>query len=176
MIVTETWDAMAPGPNYCPSCGEPGFGSDWPPEPSSLLLRQAFLREADDQQEAAVKALLVATALDVMLEWILAAGAEYLSSESVEIARLVERVREADLSSEQRLDMLEHMTDIDLRDVARLRGEPTLPARWRDLRVRRDRFLHEQQQFAFDGLTEADLAETARAAVKVMAHVNNLIW
>lgn len=176
MMVTEGWDAQAPAPNPCPNCGESGFGLDWPPEPSRLLLRQAFLREPSDQEEAAVQALLVAAALDVTLEWILAAGAEYLSSESTEIAHLVDRVRETDLSTEQRLDMLEDMTDIDLREVAGFRDEPDFPARWRDLRERRDLFLHEQQQFAFDGLAQADLAETARAAVKVMAHVNNLVW
>lgn len=149
---------------------------DWPPEPSRLLLRHALAREPDDQEEAAVKALLVATALDVMLEWVLAAAAEYLSSESPEIARLADRVRDADVTAEKRLDLLEDITDISIADVSRFREEPDLPASWRDLRERRDLFLHEQQQFAFDGLTEASLAETARAAVKVLAHVNNLVW
>jgi hypothetical protein len=176
MMVTEGWDAMAPPPNRCPSCGEPGFGLDWPPEPSRLLLRQAFLREAEDQEEFAVHAFLVAAALDVALEWILAAAIEYLSTESLDIARLIEPVREAGLSTEQRLDLLEEVADIRLRPVADLREESDFPGRWRDLRERRDHFLHDQEMFAFDGLTQLDLAETARMGVKILAHVNNIIW
>jgi hypothetical protein len=176
MMVTEGWDAMAPPPNRCPHCGESGFGLDWPPEPSRLLLRQAFVREADDQDESAVKAFLVTAALDVVLEWILTAAVEYLSTESLDVARLIEPVREPGLLTEQRLDLLVDVADIRLRPVADLLEEPEFPGRWADLRTRRDRFLHAQEMFAFEGLTEADLAETARMAVKVLAHINNMIW
>jgi len=176
MIVTEGWDATAPPPNRCPSCQESGFGLDWPPEPSRLLLRQAFLQDADDQEELAVKAFLVAAAMDVVLEWILGAAVEYLSTESLDVARLIEPVREASLSAEERLDLLEEVTDIRLRGVAELLGEPDFPRKWKDLRERRNRFLHTQEMFAFDGLEEVDLAETARMGVKVLARINNMVW
>jgi hypothetical protein len=68
------------------------------------------------------------------------------------------------------------VTDIRLRGIAELLEEPDFPGRWKDLRERRDRFLHTQEMFAFDGLEEVDLAETARMGVKVLAHINNMIW
>jgi hypothetical protein len=176
MMVTEGWDALAPAPNLCPDCGQSGFGVDWPPEPSRLLLKQAFHREPDDQEEFAVKALLVAAAVDVILEWVLCAAVDYLSTESQEVARLVDKVRQAGFSTEQRMKMLKEVTDIPLSRLAGLHEELEFPPRWRELRQRRDRFLHSQEMFAFDGLKEDDLFGVARAAVKVFAHVNNMVW
>ena len=175
-MVSEGWDALAPAPNPCPNCGESGFGVDWPPEPSRLLLKQAFHREADDQEEAAVKAFLVAAAADIILDWVLCAAAEYLSTESLEVARLLEVAHEAALSTEQRMNMLKEVTDIRYQDVAEFQGEAEFPARWRDLRERRDSFVHSHQMFAFDSVSESDLFEVARMAVKVFAHVNNMVW
>ena len=176
MVVSESWDALAPDPGPCPSCGERGYGAEWPPEPARLLLRYAFLREADDQEEAAAQAYLVATALDVMLAWVLRMAVDYLSTDNYDVARLIDRVREPGLSSKERLELLDYVADADLRQVSSFKEVPEFPSRWKDLGERRDRFLHEQQQSAFDGLTEADLAETTRAAVAVMAHVNNMVW
>jgi hypothetical protein len=191
MIVTEGWDPEdpeAPASNRCPNCDEPDFGVSWPPEPAGLLLHQAFSRsagESDEVEEAdeaegqeldAVRALLVATALDVILEWMLRAAANYLPEDSPELARLAEPVHEASLTTEQRLDSLEELVGIRLHKVAAEQEEPEFPGWWRELRTRRDRFLHSQDMRAFDDLTEEGLAETARMAVKVLAHVNNLIW
>jgi hypothetical protein len=196
MIVTEGWDPDAPAPNRCPSCDEPDFGASWPPEPARLLLNQAFslraegpeeMEEADEagglgldevegQELGAVRAFLVATALDVILEWILKAAANYLPEDSPELARLAEPVHEASLTTEERLDSLEQLSGIRLHTAAAEQEEPELPGWWRELRTRRDRFVHSQDMRAFDDLTEEGLAETARMAVKVLAHVNNSIW
>ncbi len=176
MVTSEGWDALVPAPGSCPNCGERGYGAEWPPEPARLLLRHAFLREADDQEEAAARAYLVATALDVMLAWVLRMAVDYLSTDSHDVARLIDRVREPGLSPKERLELLDYVADADLGQVSRLKEVPDFPSQWKDLRERRDRFLHEQQQSAFEGLTEADLADTARAAVAVMAHINNMVW
>jgi hypothetical protein len=176
MMVSKGWDVSAASSDRCPHCRGSGFGADWPPEPSRLLLRQVFHLEAEDEEQFAVKAFVVAAALDALLNWVLRAAVEYLSTESLDVARYLEVVRAPGLSTEQRLDILKRVTDIRLSQVAELREEPDFPARWKDLRARRDRFLHSQDMFAFDGLTEPDLAETARMAVKVFAHVNNMVW
>jgi hypothetical protein len=176
MMVSEGWDVSARSSERCPQCHEQGFGADWPPEPARLLLRQAFHREADDQDEFAVKAFLVAEAVDAILAWVLRAAVDYLSTESLDVARYIDVVGAPGLSTEQRLDILKKVTDIRLSQVAELREEPDFTAAWKDLRARRDRFLHAQDLLAFDGLAETDLAETARMAVKVFAHVNNMVW
>lgn len=176
MMVSEGWDSLPPSSVPCPHCGEKGFGADWPPQPARLILRQAFQREADEQGEFAVKAFLVAAALDVLLEWVLIAAVDYLSTESAEIADLIHVVDKPSLSTEQRLDLLRKVLDVRYQEVADLLEEPDLPSRWADLREKRDRFVHAQEVFAFDPLSEADLVETARMAVKVLAHINNLIW
>jgi hypothetical protein len=175
MTVTEEWDAMSPSAGPCPSCGARGCGAEWPPEPARLLLREAFLREADDQDENAAKAFLVATALDVTLAWVLRTAVDYLSTDNYDVSCLIDRVREPGLSTKERLEHLDYVLDADLRQVSGLLEMPEFPGRWKDLRDRCDRFLYEQEASAFDGLSEADLAETARMAVKVMAHINNMV-
>ena len=176
MMVSEGWDAMAPASAICPHCGESRYGAEWPPEPTRTLLRQAFLRPTDDREQTAVQALLVTTALDTLVGWVLRAAVDYLSTESLEIARLVDPVRKPDASADRRLETLEAVTGLRLNDVASAQDEPELPRRWQELREQRDRFLHAEETTALDDSREEELAEIARMAVKVMAHFNNLVF
>ena len=131
MMVSEGWDALAPPSAICPHCSESRYGAEWPPDPTRLLLRQAFLRPTDDREQTAVQALLVATALDALVDWVLRAAVDYLSTESLDIARLVDPVRKPEASAEHRLDTLESVTGLRLKDVAAAQEESELAGRWR---------------------------------------------
>lgn len=133
-------------------------------------------RALDEQEQAAVKAFLVATALDVTLEWILEAEIEAFPSDSLEVARLTEPGNEASLTTRQRLDLLREVGNVHLRDIASAQDEPTFPGWWQELGAKRDAFVHAHSMCAFDGITEEDLFEIARMGVKVLAALNNALW
>lgn len=133
-------------------------------------------RVLKEQEEAAVKAFLVATALDVTLEWILKAEVEAFPSDSLEVARLAEPGNEASLTTQQRLDLLREVGNIQLSDIASEQEEPTFPGWWKELCAKRDDFVHAHSMCAFDGLTGEELLDIARMGVKVLAALNNALW
>ena len=176
MMVSEGWDVSEPDPRPCPNCRQSGYGFEWPPEPARSLLRQALSRGADRDEDLAVMGFLVATALDIMLEWILGAAVEYYSTDSRRAARLVDRVHDPFLSTEQRLDMLRSVTDVRYEDVAELVDAEEFPERWRELREARDRLLHSFETLAFQEISEPGIHHITAMAMKVFARLNNLVW
>ena len=176
MTVSERWDVSRPEQNPCPGCGQSGFGVKWPPEPVRLLLEKALHRDADDEEDLVVIGLLVATALDIMVTWLLDVALGYYSTDSRRAARLVDRVRDPDLTTEQRLDMLRDVADLDFKRVATTVGAQELPARWRELREARDRFALSFQTHAFQSISQSDLHQMAGLALKVFTRLNSMIW
>lgn len=134
------------------------------------------LRVLEEQEQAAVKAFLVTTALDVVMEWVFKAAAESFDPDSPEFAQLSEPRHEATLTTEQRLDLLRKAGAPDLRDLAKDEDEPRFPGWWKEFRNRQDNFLHRHSMCAFDGVTTEDLLDVARMGVKVLAAFNNALW
>ncbi len=132
-------------------------------------------RLLEEQEQAAVKAFLVATALDVTLEWVVRAAMQAFPSDSIEAARFAEPGQESALTTDQRLDLLRELAGVKLAEVADVHDEPRFPAWWKELRSRRDSFLHAHSMCAFDGIPEESLLETARQGIKVLAGLNNAV-
>ncbi len=118
----------------------------------------------------------MATALDVVLEWIFKAAMEAFDSDSLELARLVEPGNEAALTTEQRLHLLREVDGIDIIDTARDEDEPRFVGWWNELRAKREDFVHAHSMCAFDDVTEEALLDIARMGVKVLAAANNKLW
>lgn len=178
MMVNEGWDPVISS-RPCPSCGVPGTGTEWPPSPTRLLLRRAFHHRPADQEEFAFQAFVVAETIDIILAWVLRAAIAIRSAENPRTLRLVDTAQDFGLSTKQRLDLLKKVGGVRLQQMALMLDEADFPARWDDLRQRRDHFLGSgevQNPLAFDGLTQEDLLEVSRKAVKIFAQVNNAVW
>lgn len=205
MMVSEGWDPVRYPSSSCPNCGDSTFGLEWPPEPAGLLLRQALkssgaeategepedtdagyvgpfcddrmdCRDLHPEEQGAIRGLLSATALDVMLEWVFRSAIESFDSDSLEVARLTEPTKERTLTTQERIDLIYKVAGLRLRDVAEREDEPRFVGLWKELQDRRDAFLHAQSITAFADLSEEQLLETINSAVKVLAAYNNALW
>jgi hypothetical protein len=176
MTVSELGDGPPLALDACPGCGETGFEVRWPPDPVRLLIRKALRLEVDDDEDLAVSGLLVATALDIMTTWLLDAALTYYSADSRRAARLVDRVRDPELTTEQRLDLLREVADLDFKRVAATVDAPELPARWRELREARDGFTLSFDAQAFQAVSRSHLLETVSLALRVFARLNSMIY
>ncbi len=176
MTVTEDQEIAESAPDQCPSCGQTGYFLDWPPEPARLLLRSAFRQSIEDYEGLATMSFLVASSMDSIVQWVVGAAAEYLAPEGQRGAQLIESAHDPALSTEERLHLLKNIADLDYKGVAESLDEPGFASRWKDLRNGRDQFVQFCDPSAFQSVTEQDLFDLARMAVKVFARLNNMIW
>lgn len=174
-LVFEGWEPLSEDRPPCPYCGS-DTGLPWPGMPAELLLRKAFAQEPEDYEDLAVMAMLVAIAVEVIVEATLAGAIESRAGQTRAGQRVMYAVIDTDLRVDQRLKMIEAITDVDYRTVARQLGERSFPRDWEDLRKRRNQFVHHGDSYAFEPDSELHLMSIARSAAKVFAEVTNIIW
>ena len=120
--------------------------------------------------------MLVAVSLEVIVESTLASALERLTERSPLGARIVYYVAESDMTVERRLNMLKELTGVDYNKVSKGLGEAAFPTSWKQLRENRNQFVHHGVSCAFEAGSELELLSIARAATKVFAEINNLVW
>lgn len=174
-LVVEGWNPWDEARSPCPNCGSRS-GLPWPGGPAELLLDKAFAQNPEDYEDMATMGMLVTIALESMTEFLLASAIESVGGCTPDNHRIMDAVLDSDLGVERRLKMIKAITGVDYRTVSRGLGERSFAADWERLRQRRNQFVHRGESCAFEPKSELELLSLSRAAIKVFAEVNNLMW